>query len=207
MAEEPPPHAATWRRTRDPYGLLALAIYLTFSLFIFGRPLLGHLRDTHIAMGGDVSLFTWFLVWWPYALAHRLNPLFTDLLWAPSGLNLAWTTSIPLPSLLVWPITATLGPVAAFNVLCLTSLPLSGWSGFILCHYICQAWWPSLLGGYIFGFSAYMLGQQGHPMMTIAVLVPLAVVMVLRAIAGELAPRRLVVALAVILVAQFLISI
>lgn len=136
------------------------------------------------------------------------DPFFTDLIWAPNGFNLAWTTSVPLPSFLVWPLTATVGPVAAFNVLSLASLPLSGWTAFILCRYICRAWWPSLLGGYIFGFSAYMLGHQltGHLSLTMVFLVPLAVMLVLRAIAGELASRRLIVALAALLVAQFLIS-
>ncbi|MGD0076040.1 MAG: hypothetical protein ABSD31_17115, partial [Candidatus Binataceae bacterium] len=150
----------------------------------------------------------WLMVWWPYALVHRLNPLFTDLLWAPIGLNLAWTTIIPLPSLAVWPVTATLGPIAAYNVLSLTSLPLSAWSAFILCRRICRAWWPALLGGYIFGFSSYMLGHQiwGNLCLTMVFLVPLAVVLIVRAIGDELAPRTLTVALAAILVAQFLIS-
>ena len=167
MPEERPLHEAERGHTGDPYGLLAFAIYLTFSLLIFGRALLGHFRDLHIGMSPDPSLFTWFVVWWPYALVHRLSPLFTDLIWAPNGFNLAWTTGVPLPSFLIWPLTATVGPVAAFNVLCLASLPLSGWSAFVLCRYICRCWWPSLVGGYIFGFSAYMLCQQscGHLMM------------------------------------------
>jgi len=213
MLEDRSHHAAETRRPRDPHGLLALSIYLTFSLLIFGRPLLGHFRDAYIGMGAgcrnDPSVSMWFFAWWPYALVHRLNPFFTDLIWAPSGFNLTWTTGIPLPSFLVWPLTATVGPIAAFNVLSLASLPLTAWTAFILCRYICRAWWPSLLGGHIFGFSAYMLGHQtcGHLSLTLAFLVPLAVLLVVRAITGELAPGRLIAALAVLLVAQFLISI
>ncbi len=193
----------------DPYGLLALSIYLAISLFLFGRSLVGHFSDTHIAMGPDPSLFMWFLVWWPHALIHRLNPFFTDLIWSPTGFNLAWTTGVPLPSFLVWPLTAIAGPVAAFNVLCLTGPPTAAWAAFLLCRYACRAWWPSLLGGYIYGFSAYMLGQQscGHLHMTLVFLVPLAILVVARAIKGELTPRKFVVALTGILVAQFLISI
>ncbi len=151
----------------------------------------------------------WFFVWWPHALVNRLNLFFTDVLWAPKGINLAWTTAVPLPSAAAWPLTAGVGLVPAFNVLCIVSLPLDAWAAFILCRYICREWWPSLLGGYIFGFSAYMLGQQscGTLELTIAFLVPLAVLLVVRAIAGELPPVKFIGLLTVLLVAQFLISI
>jgi hypothetical protein len=32
--------------------------------------------------------------------------------------DLTWTTPIPLLSLLMWPLTHALGPVAAYNLLC-----------------------------------------------------------------------------------------
>ena len=197
------------RQSRDRYGLLALSIYLALWLLMFGRIMLTHFRDAYIGMGNDPSVSMWFFLWWPYALIHRATPLFTRLLWAPEGINLAWTTTVPLPSFLVWPVTAVAGPIAAFNLVCLASLPLAAWSGFLLCRYVCGAWWPSLLGGYIFGFSAYMLGQQscGHLSLTFAFLVPLAVLLTLRAIAGELTPIRFIGAMTLLLVAQFFISI
>ncbi|MGB8685016.1 MAG: hypothetical protein WCD12_19210 [Candidatus Binatus sp.] len=194
---------------RDRYGILALSIYLIFSILIFGRALVGHFRDTYIGIGPDPSMYMWFYVWWPQALIHRLDPFFTHVIYAPNGINLAWTCGVPLASFLAWPLTASVGPIAAFNVLCLVTLPLDAWAAFVLCRYICKAWWPSLLGGYIFGFSAYVLGQQscGSPNLTMAFLVPLALFLVVRAIARELTPRRLVATLAVLLVLQFLISI
>jgi hypothetical protein len=152
----------------------------------------------------------WSFVWWPYALVQHLNPFLTEVVWAPKGINLAWTTAIPLPSFIAWPLTATVGPIAAYNVLSIASLPLDAWAAFLLCRYISRAWWPSLLGGYIFGFSAYLLGHQsvggGALSLTTVFLVPLAILLVVRAIAGELAPGRLIAALASLLVAQFLIS-
>ncbi|HEY6420267.1 MAG TPA: hypothetical protein VIX59_14820 [Candidatus Binataceae bacterium] len=196
-------------RVLDLRSLGAFAIYFGLSLYFFGRTLPGHFRETYIGTGNDPSLFMWFLVWWPYAFIHHLNPFFTDLLWAQSGVNLAWTTAIPLPSLVIWPLTAGLGPIAAYNVLCLASLPLGAWTAFLLCRYICRSWWPSILGGSIFGFSAYMLGQQscGHVHQTLVFLVPLAVLLVARAIAGELGTRGFIAAMTALLVAQFLIAI
>jgi hypothetical protein len=203
-ADDPP----GCERVLDLRSLGAFAVYFGLSLFFFGRTLPGHFRDAYIGTGNDPSIFMWFLVWWPYALVHHLNPLFTDLLWAPNRFNLAWTTAIPLPSFVIWPLTDSLGPIAAYNVLCLASLPLGAWTAFLFCRYICRAWWPSILGGYIFGFSAYMLGQQscGHLHLTLVFLAPVAVLIIVRAIAGELASGRLVAAMAALLVAQFLIS-
>lgn len=210
MPEEPSPNDTAPHHSGDRHGLLALSIYLTLSLVFFGRPLIGHFRDTYVGTGPDPSIAMWSFVWWPYALVHHLNPFLTDVIWAPNGVNLAWTTAIPLPSFIAWPLTATVGPIAAYNVLSIVSLPLDAWTAFILCRYICRAWWPSLLGGYIFGFSAYLLGHQsvggGALSLTTVFLVPLAVLLVIRAIAGELAPGRLVAALGALLVAQFLIS-
>ena len=144
MPREPAPHAAEPSHGPDRYGFLAFSIYLTFSLLVFGRELPGHFRDTYIGSGPDPTIAMWCLVWWPHALIHRLSPFLTKLIWAPTGTNLAWTTSVPLPSLVAWPLTSMVGPVAAFNVLCLMTLPLDAWAAFVLCRYICRAWWPSL---------------------------------------------------------------
>ncbi|MGH7812939.1 MAG: hypothetical protein ACREQI_02930 [Candidatus Binataceae bacterium] len=153
-------------------------------------------------------MFMWYLVWWPYALAHRINPVITNYIWAPGGINLAWTTSIPLPSLLMWPVTAMLGPIAAFNLLGLLALPLAASSAYLLCQYVSRAWWPSLIGGYIFGFSPYLIYEQhsGHLFATLVFPVPLAVLIVARTINGELGLRRSALMLAAILGIEFLIS-
>ncbi|MGH7815037.1 MAG: hypothetical protein ACREQI_13685 [Candidatus Binataceae bacterium] len=72
----------------DPSGLLAFTMYFGLSFLIFGLPLLGHFDDFVRVPGADPSLFMWNLVWWPYALIHRLNPFYTRFIWAPIGINL-----------------------------------------------------------------------------------------------------------------------
>jgi hypothetical protein len=193
----------------DRCGLIALAVYLLLSLAIFGRAVAGHLGDSHFGIGPDPSTFIWSMAWWPYALRHGLNPLFTDYVWSPHGLNLVWMTGIPAASLAMWPVTAVAGPVVSYNVMCLLAPPLAAWTAFLLCRQISGVWWPSLVGGYLFGFSAYILGQLAgsHPHMTLVFLVPLAVLVVVKAIDGQISRRTLVAGLTVILVGQFLISV
>ena len=65
--------------------------------------------------------FVWSLAWWPHAIEHGLHPLLIDLVYAPDGWNLAWTSAIPGPALLAWPLTAAFGPIPAYDVLALAA--------------------------------------------------------------------------------------
>lgn len=192
---------------RDRYGLAALLAYLALSVLFFGRSLIGHFAGRYIGMGSDPSLMAFFLEWWRYALVHHLNPFHVNVAWAPSGFNLAWTTCIPLTAWAVMPIEALFGPIPAYNVALLLCPALAGWAAFILCRYITRSYWPSLAGGYLFGFSPYVLGSLlGHLQMATIFLLPLAVYLVLRRLNGELTDRRFTVLAGLLLVAQFLCS-
>ena len=76
----------------------AFTIYLALSLLFFGRALFGHFSAFHIGAGPDPGWAIWCLVWWPHAIVNGLNLFVTHAIWAPSGFNLTWQTSIPLAS-------------------------------------------------------------------------------------------------------------
>ena len=59
----------------------------------------------------------WFFNWWRFSLAHGLNPFITDWVWAPSGINLAWTTFVPLPAWISIPLQVTVGEPATYNII------------------------------------------------------------------------------------------
>jgi len=186
-------------------GALAILIYSALSWLIFGRELSAGLTARYVGAGTDPSAFFWFIAWWPYALGHHLNPMFTSLLWAPAGTSLAWGTPIPLPALIAAPVTATLGPVASYNLLCLAAPPAAAFSTYLLCRWITGKFWPSVLGGLIFGFSPYMLGQMiAHVDLVMIFPVPLAVLAALKYFAGEIRTRTYVAGMAALMVAQFL---
>ena len=197
-----------WGRVaRHPHSV-ALLIYLGLSAALFLRPALPHFGTIYLGRGIDQSFFIWCLVWWPYAIAHHLNPFITRFIFAPTGFNLTWSTSIPLLSLIAFPLTATVGPITAFNLLCVACPALSAWTAFVLCHSLTRRFGPSLLGGYIFGFSSYMLAQTygGHLNLLAAFLLPLAVLLVLARLGGNIGERRFTVGLLILGTAQFLIA-
>ena len=137
-------------------GGIAFLIYLVAWLATAFRPIVIHL--TRMALdqkSQDPSFYTWSLRWWPYAVGHLLNPLYTHQIAAPAGHSLAWVTTVPPLALLVTPLTLLAGPVVSFNLLAAVALPVSAWAAFLLCRRLTGNFWAALVGGAVFGFSAY----------------------------------------------------
>ncbi len=194
-------------RDADRHGVRALLLYLALSVLFFGRSLFGHFSASIIGKSPDPDFYIWCLVWLPYAISHRINPFFSPLVWAPTGASLAWATFLPLVGLVAWPITATIGPVATYNVLCLLAPALAGWTTFILCRYITNRYWPSLVGGYIFAFSPYLVCQMtSHLVLILIFPIPLAVYLVLRRVNNDINSRAFVILFALTVVTQCLID-
>ena len=186
----------------------ALLIYLGLSMLFFGRALGGGLSSFYVGNGPDPPQSIWFLAWWAHALAGRINPLFTHAVWAPGGFNLAWTTNIPLAAWLMLPITRALGAVAAYNILCLLCPAAVGWAAFVLCRHVVREFGPALFGGFVFGFSPYLVCKLlGDIDLALVPMMPLAVYLALRAFDGTMRLRTFIVLLALVLGAQFLIFI
>jgi hypothetical protein len=193
-------------QTKPPHkfsGWFAFAIYLALSMLFFGRGLIGHFSDRLIGAGSDPALFVFFLTWIPYAIVHHMNPFITHSIWTPHGFNLAWSTFVPLASLAMAPITLWTGPVPAYNLAMLLCPPLSALTAFLLCRKICGRFWPALAGGYVYGFSAYMLCHLlGHLTLVMAFFPPLAIYLVVCRLDGQIGALRCALLLALVLIGQ-----
>jgi hypothetical protein len=155
----------------------------------------------------DPEIFVWSLAWWPHAILHGENPFVTHAIWAPEGVNLAWTTSIPGLALLAAPVTLALGPALAYNLLAVCLPALAAWTAYRLCRHLTGSAWASLAGGYLFGFSPYVLGQsEGHVHMTAVFLVPLVALVLVRALEGTSSRRATAALLGVLTGAQLWFS-
>jgi hypothetical protein len=187
--------------------LAALGMYTSLSVVFFGRPVLDHFSRAFIGSGIDPTQAMWALVWWPYAVRHGLNPFFTDRIWAPHGASLAWITGVPGASLVAAPITLTAGPVVAYNVLSLLAPALAASTAYLVCRYLTKRFWPSVVGGGIFGFSPYEMGHlRGHLNLMLIFLIPLGVYLVLLRLDRVMKPWTFVLLLGLVLSMQFLFS-
>jgi hypothetical protein len=185
----------------------ALGLYLLVSFLFFGVRVVDDLGSRSIGIGEDPSLFMWALKWWPQSVMEAWSPLHTDLIYVPKGFDMTWATGIPGPSAVLAPITQTAGPIFAYNVLLLLIPALNGWAAFLLCRSLGARYWPSVLGGYLFGFSSYVIAQTlGHVHLSLVVCVPLAFYLVIRRFRGTISPRAFVALLTATLAFQFLTS-
>lgn len=110
----------------------------------------------------------------PHAIGNFVNPFFTHDLNFPDGVNLMWNSWIPLPALLLAPITMTLGPIFSFNLLITLALTFSAW-----CAYLCIRRYVgrhecAIIGGLIYGFSPYFIAHaHAHPNLALGFIPPL----------------------------------
>jgi hypothetical protein len=175
------------------------------SLALFGRGVLRDGAGSAVgSYGSDQASFAWSLAWWPHAIERGIHPLLTNLVYAPDGWNLAWTSSIPGPSLLAWPLTAAAGPVAAYDVLALAAPALAAWCTYLLCRELGTGTPAALAGGLVFGFGTYETAETlNHLNLALVFTLPLAGLVVARYLRGSLSDRRFVVEFALCVVGVF----
>lgn len=197
----------SWAR-RQAWWLWPLALYLTLSVLLFGLPVIGHFGSRIIGANDiDPSAEMWFLGWWPHAVLHGTNPFVTHVMFYPDGYNLQWAASMPLLSLLTAPLTLAFSPAVSWNVVMLLCPALSSWTAYLLCRSLRAGTMPSLVGGFLFGFSPYVLvNLTGEPMLAMVALVPAFGLLAVRQLRGEIGGRRFAAWLALALAAQYLID-
>ena len=185
----------------------AFALYASLSLLLFGRSVVTDPNDRVVGDdGADKTLYMWSFEWWPRALLDGRNPLDVDVAWAPHGFDFGLGTGGGGLALAAAPLTAAAGPVPTYNVLILLAPVLAATTAFLLAQRITRAFAPSLVAGFVFGFSSYELGHLlGHLPLAFTALVPLVPYLVLLRHDGDLSRRVFVAALAAVLALQFLI--
>lgn len=211
-AAETPPAATSdqqaihgWAAPASVQGVVALAVYAAFWLLIYTRSLVLHPELPQLDQSSmDPNFYVWSMSWWPYALSHGLNPLHANVIGIPTGFNLAWVTTVPPLALLAWPVTAAFGPVVSLNLLVALAPPLAGWATFVLCRRLTQRFWPSLVGGTIYAFSAYEINHTvpAQLNLTFSMLLPLMAYLIVLWRDGKLGRTVFICLMTVALVLQ-----
>lgn len=191
-----------------PPGLAVFLGFLGLTVILYALPTLGGFSTSCVGRCvPDTSLYVWSMRWMTYAIGHGVDPLFSELVWAPEGTNLAWVTSLPGPALVMTPITAIFGPVVSVNVLMLLAPTLAAWAAFLLAREVTGRVWPSVAGAAVFGYSTY-IGQhmRSHLNLLLIFFAPLAVYLVLRHVPGRMKTPTFVLLLSLTLIGQFSVS-
>lgn len=122
----------------------------------------------------DAAQEAWFLAWPRFALTHLHNPFYSNWIAYPHGVNLATNASMQLLGVLSAPIVALAGPVSAYNFVLRLAFAASATSAF----FVLRRWTPwepaAYIGGLIYGFSPYMVGEGlGHAFLMFTPIPPL----------------------------------
>jgi hypothetical protein len=193
---------------RAKSDLIVLAGYAVISFGYFGWRLFPHPGRVMVGFGHDPEIYIWSFAWWPHAIGSWTNPFVSHALYAPSGVNIAWTPSASGLALLFSPLTVLFGPVASYNVANVLMPSLSAFTAYLLCRYLTRSVWASVVGGYLYGFSTAMLRHQhsGHLNLTGRFLIPLIPLVLLRYFRAELTARGVAWRLGALVALQLWIS-
>ncbi len=183
-----------------------IAVYVLIGIFAYW-PVYPGISQRLFSAEGDFTQSVWFLDWIPNALAHGLNPFFSNAIFVPTGVNLAQNQASPLLGLMTAPFAPVLSPVVRANVVMLLGMPLSATAAYVVLRKW-KVWGPSAaLGGLIYGFSPYMVSQGlGHMQLIFVPLPPFIALTVASIMQRSGSPRRLGIQLGLLVAAQYLIS-
>lgn len=180
---------------------VVISLYLTWHLLGgFGQRMIAGNPD-------DVRLFEWYLVHGPWAVLHGHDPLLFATMNAPAGVNGMWNTTLLVPALIIYPVTALAGPLAAYNTLFVLGLAAGPVCAFALLRRFTRRDWAAAVGGLVFGFSpAVLAAGLGHLDLVLIGLLPVILLLVLDLATGRRSALAGGLALGLAAAAQLFIS-
>ncbi len=165
-------------RRRRFARLLPVALYVLCSLALFAG-VLPAMSHSWIGIDGDAKQVVYWLDLVANAMRHGHNPLVTDAIQAPSGVNLMWNASVILPSIVLTPLTLLAGPYVSYDVLIMAAPVLSAWAAHAAVRRYVASGAAAWLGGLVFGFSPALLAESlGHAQTALAWFPPVALLLI-----------------------------
>lgn len=181
------------RLRRRRWDLAALAGLAVFTTVVWGHSAIGGFAHLRLSSPGDSNSFEFYLGWNVHALLNGLNPFFTSVWYAPTGLDLGNAISIPAVALLVAPVTLLFGTTAAFNVALLLSVFLAAAAVYLLARELFGSVLGATMAGVLTSVSPYLVGHGvGHLNMMWVAGLPFIAFLVARHAHGRLGTRWLV---------------
>jgi hypothetical protein len=167
-----------------------IAVYVLVAILAYGPAWLHGISHT-LNCGGceDNGQEVWFLAWAAHSLTHFVNPLRTNWIQFPYGVDLADNTSMPLAGFIGAPITYFLGPIATYNALLVAAFAGSATAMMFVSRRWVRSEAAAFVAGLLYGFSPYMAGQgQNHLFLLIAFVPPLVLLLLDEILIGGARP-------------------
>ncbi len=185
-SEPPPPdtgdleNTPTNRRARLKDAFLAFGAYGVLTVVAF-HPLVTGISTSGIPTG-DVFGNLWALHWVSH---HLLAPtqLFAANIYYPAPAALAYTESLLAQSFAAAPLLGLgFSLIAAYNVVWLSTFPLSGLGAYLLAEHLTRSRGGAFLAGLVYAFSSYRLESIVHLQTLSIQWLPFALLFLLRSL-------------------------
>lgn len=147
----------------EGHSAIAVTLVATALALVVSAPLLPHFNDAIYGYPGDATGAVSQYWWWGYALTHGKNIFDNSLQGVPLGSGWSELPFVVLPLFVFTPLCAVIGPIASYNVLILSSFPLTAWATYLLGRRLGLSTLASAFAGLAFAFSPYHVEKaQGH---------------------------------------------
>jgi len=144
-------------------GVFPAVIYLSI-FFVVTYPLMLQF-STHFFTDKKDGLVMIWNIWWTRTAVTELHqsPWHTSYLYYPYGVSLLAHTLCPFNGLLATLLLPFLTLKQAYNSIVVFTFVMGGVTTFWLSFYLIRSYWPSIVAGFIFGFSNFHFAHTpGH---------------------------------------------
>jgi hypothetical protein len=136
---------------------------IVFAGFIAGGIAATWPRATYLSgklpLDGDQMQYVWDFWWVARQVTHLGNPWFTNYMAAPAGVQLGNDTLMPLPGIVMTPVTLLFGPSASYDLMAILAPGLAAYA----MYRAARLWLPSRTGaiaaGAFYGYSSMLTSQ------------------------------------------------
>ena len=110
----------------------------------------------------DTEQYVWGFWWVAHQVVHLGNPFFTRYMAAPVGIQLGFHTLMPLPGLLLTPVTLAFGPSASLGLLTIVTPGLLCYAMYRAARLWLGAETGAIVAGAFFGLSTIVVFQDWY---------------------------------------------
>jgi hypothetical protein len=167
-AQQGPPRRGWLREAAVLAGLLAAGVAVTW-------PRAAYLAGT-LPRNPDQAQYVWSLWWVAHQVTHGGSPWTTGYLAAPVGIQMGFDTLMPLPGVLMAPVTLVFGPSASYNLLAIVTPGLASYAMYRAARLWLSSLWGQVAAGALYGLSGMVAFQAWYHIHTAlgCVFLPLA---------------------------------
>jgi hypothetical protein len=171
-----------WLATSRGADAVALSCFVLGALYLTARTWrnpIGRLQTSNLQ---DQVFFEWTLSHAQWSVTHLSNPLFTDRLNVPDGVNMMANTSILGLSIPLIPVTALFGAPVSFALLLTLGFAATAAAWYwLFSRHLVSSRAAAFVGGAFCGFAPGMVSHgNGHPNIVAQFMVPFIVWRVMR---------------------------